>query len=172
MALWAFHNNPGIGGFGESNPILFGGSKVRAEKKRNAALGTKKRGSNRRNTVSPISNDYYVGQGDLICQIVKELVDNAVDACRSPASDGDILQNEHQKRRIRVDIRSFHDTEGIDEESQVQTRVAVKFSSLPSRTLDAEWRIYKIVSMPSKPARAGTATHRPQKFRVGGMESD
>ena len=118
MALWAFHNNPGIGGFGESNPFLFGGSKVRAEKKRNAARGKKKRGSDRRDIVSPANNDYYVGQGDLICQIVKELVDNAVDACRSPASDGGTLQREHQKKRIRVDIRSFHDTEGIDEESQ------------------------------------------------------
>ncbi len=132
MALWAFHNNPGIGGFGESNPILFGGSKIRAEKKRNAAKEKKRsgqRGSNRssgslrgssdrRNIVNSANKEYCVGQGDLICQIVKELVDNAVDACRSSASECNAMQQEHQKRRIRVDIRSFHDTEGLEEESK------------------------------------------------------
>ena len=123
MALWAFHNNPGIGGFGESNPILFGGSTVRAERKRNGARETKKRRGERISSrISSSSSGKFdrkntAGSADLICQIVKELVDNAVDACRSPSSDGDTLRQANQKKRIRVEIQPFHDTGAFDEES-------------------------------------------------------
>ena len=145
MALWAFHNNPGIGGFGESNPILFGGTKINTNKKRNTTREKKKRssepshstsckdrggnritdssysGSNNKNAVGTTSNEYSIGQGDLICQIVKELVDNAVDACRSPISESDNTQNQNRRRRlskrIRVDIRPFIEKEGFDDES-------------------------------------------------------
>jgi DNA topoisomerase VI subunit B len=63
-------------------------------------------------------NEYSIGEGDLICQIVKELVDNAVDACRSPIiSENNNLQNEsgrgNQKKRIRVDIKPFTTSGGF-----------------------------------------------------------
>lgn len=123
MALWAFHNNPGIGGFGESNPILFGGSTVRAVTKRNGVREKKKRRGERiSNRIPSVSSNKSnrkntASSSDLICQIVKELVDNAVDACRTPSSDGDTLRQENQKKRIRVEIQPFNNTEAVEDES-------------------------------------------------------
>ena len=121
MALWAFHNNPGIGGFGENNPVIFDGSRTNTSE-RDEGLGRKKQRvsskcgiqiangrskhskdhSNKKATVTTFS-EYLIGESDLICQIIKELVDNAVDACRSPLSE---CRHKMQKKRIRVDIVS------------------------------------------------------------------
>ena len=135
MALWAFHNNPGIGGFGESNPILFGGAKIHTKKRSTIPSPSSNRKNNfqasessdgrssDRNPACPANHEYSVGKGDLICQIVKELVDNAVDACRSPISESEDLQIEtslqNQMKRIRVDIRPFSDTEAFDDDASV-----------------------------------------------------
>lgn len=148
MALWAFHNNPGIGGFGESNhPVLFDGERIHTttSKKRNGRRErTKKQSkeaslsSNCENRVpngitsrhdgdsgdgdavccTANKNEYSIGEGDLICQIVKELVDNAVDACRSTLSDNENFLSEsssrgNQKKRIRVDIKPFTTSGGV-----------------------------------------------------------
>ncbi len=148
MALWAFHNNPGIGGFGESTPILFDRTKINV-KKRHRPLEKKKRkteprqASNRENrdpnsvrfsydepsgkgeTVCAASrNDHTVGEADLVCQIVKELVDNAVDACRSPTSENDNREDRREKheKRIRVDLRPFGIREDSDDGSIASSR--------------------------------------------------
>ena len=148
MALWAFHNNPGIGGFGESTQILFDRTKINANK-RHRPLEKKKRNpkphqaSNRENldpnsirhsyeglsgegkTVCAASrNGHSVGEADLVCQIVKELVDNAVDACRSPISENDNGEDwrENHEKRIRVDIRPFGIREDSDDGSIASSR--------------------------------------------------
>ena len=139
MALWAFHNNPGIGGFGESTPpILLDGTASRTntcrqndsrrqpkkqDKRLSSSSSTKfKDGIKQPNTIHCYDDHSYDGDttrftankqnsiadGDLLCQIVKELVDNAVDACRSDVDDGSHSSNRksNHKKRIRVDIRS------------------------------------------------------------------
>ena len=151
MALWAFHNNPGLGGFGESAPILFDSAKRTQDGKQRRALGKKKRSTKSQsssnfenqdpNTVrascnglsdveETIStgkrNDRGIGEADLVCQIVKELVDNAVDACRGPASDIDNENSEEESdnhvKRIRVDIKPFSDNENSDNSSIASSR--------------------------------------------------
>ena len=121
MALWAFHNNPGIGGFGENNPVIFDGSRTNTSERDDGLERKKQRGSskcgiqiangssnhskdhlNKKATAISFS-EHLIGESDLICQIIKELVDNAVDACRSPVSE---CRHEMQKKRIRVDIVS------------------------------------------------------------------
>ena len=75
MALRAFHANPFIGGFGSESS------------------------SSRRNAVaSSSSSSTVVEDGDAVCQIIKELVDNAVDACQS------MPQNYHLKTPLRVKV--------------------------------------------------------------------
>lgn len=152
MALWAFHDNPGIGGFGESAPIQFDRAKGSQAKEQCRALGKKKkrrtesessfdsenqdpnrvRGlcsglSVEEDTVSTARrNDRNVGEADLVCQIVKELVDNAVDACRGPASDIDSEKFDEQShnhvKRIRVDIKPLSNNEGYDSSSIASSR--------------------------------------------------
>jgi len=121
MALWAFHNNPGIGGFGENNPVIFDGSRTNTSERDEGLERKKQRGSSKcgiqiangssdhskdhsnKNSTAISFSEYLIGESDLICQIIKELVDNAVDACRSPLSE---RRHEMQKKRIRVDIVS------------------------------------------------------------------
>eukprot|EP00537_Pseudo-nitzschia_pungens_P016071 CAMPEP_0172405358 /NCGR_PEP_ID=MMETSP1061-20121228/66911_1 /TAXON_ID=37318 /ORGANISM="Pseudo-nitzschia pungens, Strain cf. pungens" /LENGTH=107 /DNA_ID=CAMNT_0013140575 /DNA_START=114 /DNA_END=434 /DNA_ORIENTATION=- len=94
MALRAFHDNPGIGGFGESTLPLSQDrnsstqrsdrssfSTIIRERSNFHAASRKGQGGSRERTPPPSSG----GDGDLLCQIVKELVDNAVDACRNPS---------------------------------------------------------------------------------------
>ena len=137
MALWTFHNNPGIGGFGETDQLLCDGDKVIAGNLKN---GHERKKQNKEASCSPNveaqmsfgiphfsdgnSNNkenekfgnikYSVGGGDLLCQIVKELVDNAADACRrSTPRIGNFQDNNsevNQKSRIRVDIRQLTDS--------------------------------------------------------------
>lgn len=59
MALKAFHDNPCIGGFGGESTVAF----LNSENDKNQ------------------KNSLTESSGDALCQIVKELIDNAVDAC-------------------------------------------------------------------------------------------
>jgi len=79
MALRTFQSNPSLGGFGSesTNTLLTRNGK-------------------------PLKHD-----GDAFAQILKELVDNAVDACNVQSSDGEAVQ-----RRVRVDIQRFDTGEG------------------------------------------------------------
>ena len=115
MALRAFHSNPGIGGFGESTTpalnFLFkepsSSHKKKKKKKNQTTEHSSKSGGNNSDDNNVI--DHSNGHGDLLCQIVKELVDNAVDACRSSCSRQDDREERHvdtrNKKRIKVDIR-------------------------------------------------------------------
>jgi len=78
MALRTFHSNPSLGGFGNestNNWIALGSSQT-----------------------SDICTD---GNGDAFAQIIKELVDNAVDACSHSSNSSST------KKRVRVVIESF-----------------------------------------------------------------
>lgn len=78
MALRTFHSNPALGGFGgESTDLL---------------LNDERLGS-----VSIQGSD-----GDAINQIIKELVDNAVDACGYSFDE-----TENNPKRVRVEIQQF-----------------------------------------------------------------
>ena len=81
MALRAFHANPFIGGFGNES-------------------------SSRRNAVSSSSSSTStVEDGDAVCQIIKELVDNAVDACQSmPLQKKNHLQTT-TPLRVKVELQ-------------------------------------------------------------------
>jgi DNA topoisomerase VI subunit B len=85
MALRAFHANPSIGGFGgeSTSAILLLDSR---KKKRNV-------GNLQQN-------------GDALCQIVKELVDNAVDACETCETDD-------KNHRVKVEILPYNDNDEI-----------------------------------------------------------
>jgi Histidine kinase-, DNA gyrase B-, and HSP90-like ATPase len=96
MALRAFHANPSIGGFGgESTPLLL----------LRDPPGTRNRSSGNPSTSQPPLHPPHPrpvhrgrdGGGDALCQIVKELVDNAVDACSST----------EKNKRIRVEIKPY-----------------------------------------------------------------
>ena len=79
MALRTFRSNPSLGGFGgESTNLL---------------LSSKSCGSTRR------------VDGDAFAQIIKELVDNAVDACRG-GEEQDSAED-YVPRRVRVEIQRF-----------------------------------------------------------------
>jgi hypothetical protein len=90
MALRAFHANPGIGGFGESTTTNTAASNYNDFVELSSSYNKKK---NKKDS-DDSNDDKYArenyngtnGNGDLLCQIVKELVDNAVDACRSSCS--------------------------------------------------------------------------------------
>ena len=143
MALRAFSNNPGIGGFGESTPVLFHGDTIdtrkrnerrqRQRQKQNkdtaSSFNTKTQvlerssgdGDDNSDDGSTTNRGYSNGDGDLLCQIIKELVDNAVDACRSPynseCGEHNEERGENYKKRIRVDIRPPATNGGFNDNS-------------------------------------------------------
>lgn len=85
MALRAFHANPCIGGFGgESTPALRLVDHPRDDKSEPCQLST---------------DDHL--DGDVFCQIVKELVDNAVDACTRDDENSSATKN----KRVKVEIK-------------------------------------------------------------------
>jgi DNA topoisomerase VI subunit B len=93
MALRAFHSNPSIGGFGgESSPGI---NLLRSTKTASAA---------------DTGDHSRIPDGDAFCQIIKELVDNAVDAVTGSinAGDNDDPANK-QTKRIRVEIKPYND---------------------------------------------------------------
>jgi signal transduction histidine kinase len=87
MALRAFHANPCIGGFGgESTPALRLVDHPRGDKSE---------------PCQPSTEDFL--NGDVFCQIVKELVDNAVDACTR--EDDDENKSTSKNKRVKVEIK-------------------------------------------------------------------
>lgn len=134
MALRAFHNNPSIGGFGnESGGGLFMIRQGQQQEFRNARQGINNSTSKRRHKnstiVSSIQNDpkskststLANSHSDAFVQIVKELVDNAVDACNLSGSyigqseffrhdDNKLQSNKKSKvlKRVRVSIEKVH----------------------------------------------------------------
>jgi len=99
MALRAFHANPSIGGFGDENTgtLLLGDPKETSS-------------ASHTNDADPNEGRPTLG-GDAFCQIIKELVDNAVDACET-------AHKEHDKvsYRVRVEISPYN---GSDDFLQV-----------------------------------------------------
>ena len=127
MALRAFHCNPALGGFGNEtdNAVSFRDftSKTRT------ALNNRPRSiekSSRRDNVSsePLprssisttgSTTTDAGGGDAFAQIIKELVDNAVDACNSNHSSRDDCGIVKKVRVIIKQVGSDDANQGIDE---------------------------------------------------------
>ncbi len=86
MALRTFHANPSLGGFGNESS--------------NAQLWLDRTGTTTTTTTTTTQskNDEAI-DGDAFAQIIKELVDNAVDACLSPN------QEDASPKRVRVEIQ-------------------------------------------------------------------
>ncbi len=108
MALRAFHNNPCIGGFGNESNLLIKKTSSSSSRKYNVAThmtttaavttttgmkssssssstgtsSTHKKETESYHDSSSFSSSYRNNGGDAFAQIVKELVDNAIDACR------------------------------------------------------------------------------------------
>lgn len=69
------------------------------------------------------------GNGDAMCQIVKELVDNAIDACRPSkhlSSGSTSLTSKGRKMRIKVEIRPFGGGTQDDTENDIKELLEVK----------------------------------------------
>lgn len=79
MALRAFHDNPCIGGFGGESTVAISSSE------------------------SEDADEERSKSGDAFCQIVKELVDNAVDACKCKGG----------VQRVKVEILPYKDDNSI-----------------------------------------------------------
>jgi hypothetical protein len=95
MALRAFHSNPCIGGFGgesSSVPVLLDPS-----------------GNHPKTGQHGRSSSCCPQDGDAFCQIVKELVDNAVDACLAAGSgSGSTTPTPNPNLRVKVEIQPCH----------------------------------------------------------------
>ncbi|KAL3923517.1 MAG: hypothetical protein SGILL_001607 [Bacillariaceae sp.] len=100
MALRAFHANPCIGGFGGENtpPILL------RPCDRGTSSSARGGHSQQRQESSPSSGG---NSGDAFCQIVKELVDNAVDAVNTSLQSDEKSDQWDKKKRIRVEIKPY-----------------------------------------------------------------
>jgi DNA topoisomerase VI subunit B len=98
MALRAFHANPCIGGFGgeSSTPNLI--------RPNNRCVGQ----------LQSFSTDPGQSAGDAFCQIVKELVDNAVDAINSSLENDEQENKGKSKKRIRVEIMPYQPSSNND----------------------------------------------------------
>lgn len=93
MALRAFHANPSIGGFGNENvttPLFLGNPRT--------------------NDTSNKGTDLVEESGDALCQIAKELVDNAVDACETARRRVDNTK----VYRVKVEILPYHNGDSHD----------------------------------------------------------
>lgn len=99
MALRAFHANPSIGGFGNENSASL-------------YLGDPTKNSTIASRDATIGNAEGNQGGDALCQIIKELVDNAVDACETARNHSD----DKVSYRVRVEISPYN---GSDDFLQV-----------------------------------------------------
>ena len=78
MALRAFHCNPSLGGFGNETETNHPNLNLNPHSNRKSSSKTSSGGSNSNSSpLYPKASE----SGDAFAQIVKELVDNAVDAC-------------------------------------------------------------------------------------------
>jgi hypothetical protein len=133
MALRAFQSNPAIGGFGGE-----GGSSVLHCINQNRA--TKKATQNKEQSTSTgpdkatrqqqsSASSQLAGEScDAFAQIVKELVDNAVDACAREKNDDIGKENEHAasassslSKRVRVEIKPTQISLGDDNDDATTT---------------------------------------------------
>ena len=89
MALQAFHANPSVGGFGGES---------------NLDLNVKEVGKNRPSA----ENDAENSNGDVLCQIMKELVENAIDACSTETHDLSDRTGS-STRRVKIEIHPWDD---------------------------------------------------------------
>jgi hypothetical protein len=118
MALRAFQSNPAIGGFGgEGGGSLFdytnqnrATKKATQNKEQSTSAGPNKATQQQQSSAS----SQLSGEScDAFAQIVKELVDNAVDACARENNNNDVgKENEHSaspsssaSKRVRVEIK-------------------------------------------------------------------
>ena len=130
MALRAFHANPSIGGFGgESSRNINTLNLLRRPKKRSSSSTSV---NNSRNTDTNDENnhtEYDDGDsGDAFCQIVKELVDNAVDAVAGSLEEDNQKPNKEElqiKRRIRVEIKPYNINNDNDDDNDKLLVVSV-----------------------------------------------
>jgi HSP90 family molecular chaperone len=119
MALRAFHANPNIGGFGNENtaPLLLGDPT-----KNLPATNASTKNPNPPPDAGTV-NHSADESGDALCQIVKELVDNAVDACetarRKHQSGGD-----SKVYRVKVEILPYHTNDADDGKTPLQVTVS------------------------------------------------
>ena len=107
MALRAFHANPSIGGFG-------------GESTSTVLLLDPKGRNNKQQPLPPQQNS----DGDALCQIVKELVDNAVDACEAIRTEEQEEQEREEQEetptnkkclRVKVGIVPYNTTTTTDD---------------------------------------------------------
>eukprot|EP00525_Craspedostauros_australis_P004164 CAMPEP_0198132704 /NCGR_PEP_ID=MMETSP1442-20131203/58926_1 /TAXON_ID= /ORGANISM="Craspedostauros australis, Strain CCMP3328" /LENGTH=98 /DNA_ID=CAMNT_0043793769 /DNA_START=261 /DNA_END=554 /DNA_ORIENTATION=+ len=82
MALRAFHANPQVGGFGGESSGILRATSASLLRHQSVASTTGKGRQHKQDTAGSTADavDDHTS-GDAFCQIVKELVDNAVDAC-------------------------------------------------------------------------------------------
>ncbi|KAL7542024.1 hypothetical protein ACHAXR_011450 [Thalassiosira sp. AJA248-18] len=110
MALRAFQFNPSIGGFGRESQLLASSSQSGIGAGRSSRVA---RPLTQGNDDPAKNDDGDIGTGscDAFAQIVKELVDNAVDACApvlddSNANNKDADQEKKTAKRVRIHITS------------------------------------------------------------------
>eukprot|EP00804_Cyclotella_cryptica_P023610 CCRYP_011939-RA/>CCRYP_011939-RA protein AED:0.03 eAED:0.03 QI:0/0/0/1/1/1/3/0/958 len=141
MALRAFRSNPSLGGFGGESRLPFTSTQYGDATASLAAHDA---------TVTPISSGSC---GDAFAQIVKELVDNAVDAC-APCN-ADVKSNRpndrcnvenvertrinHVYKRVRVKIEStkFQPTNNSSDGNMDCLRITVSDNGVGMRDIDA-----------------------------------
>ena len=113
--LRSFVNNPALGGFGDEshNDIIIRSSKCKGDDDVDVNAN-----ASRRNNNDGFSDDADghvsfrgAGRGDAFVQILKELVENAVDACVASGAavavaKGDDNDNDTDIKRVRVSITS------------------------------------------------------------------
>ena len=112
--LRSFVNNPALGGFGDEshNDIIIRSSKGKGDDDVDADVNST--ASLRNNNDDGFSEDSFrgAGRGDAFVQILKELVENAVDACcvasgaAVAVAKGDDNNNDTDIKRVRVNITS------------------------------------------------------------------
>lgn len=104
MALRAFYSNPSIGGFGNE-----GGSGIRGScppmgiPKRSKVAGDSNTGTQHDGGKAEESQE----SGNAFCQIVKELVDNSIDACETDKRALSPAESSAKIHRIKVEILPY-----------------------------------------------------------------
>ena len=137
MALRVFQSNPAIGGFGgESSGQLDYYINTHDDADNNASSKDKQSSSEGGQTNAKQSQRQPSSVGDESCdafvQIVKELVDNAVDACardeNNVGADNNVDQQQKQKqnavassKRVRVEIKPTQISTGDDDDDEDDT---------------------------------------------------
>ena len=114
MALRAFQSNPSVGGFGGENESRIAASqstRIGGRQRNASGDAASRRAQGDFDTATNNDGDINVGGCGAFAQIVKELVDNAVDACASPSNDSDANaadadQEKKSMKRVRVHITS------------------------------------------------------------------